>query len=268
MCCRWAQAEADLQRKHAEMMGRMRGVGMLKAAEKPSKQADDGSKDQADAPPDGQPTGALPDTPPAATTTPSVVWEYEDGRVGGGKFRPLSLETQRMLESAVLSGHDEAMFKVKKASYTVDLKTMMQTNTFSGKSRALRRREGGPAPAAGRGGKARRGGRRGRGRGRNAELKEEVMLSAQEPASTAATAEQAAEDEKLRSERQAQLEMDWAASVAGQGLGHGQKKSKLRVSSPVRPKQPTSQRRFISSSSLWTSRADVDACCLCRCRAR
>ena len=61
--------------------------------------------------------------------------------MGGGKFRPLSLETQRMLESAVLSGHDEAMFKVKKASYTVDLKTMMQTNTFSGKSRALRRRE-------------------------------------------------------------------------------------------------------------------------------
>ena len=34
--------------------------------------------------------------------------------------------------------------------------------------------------------------------------------------------------------------MDWAASVAGQGLGHGQKKSKLRVSSPVRPEQPTS----------------------------
>ena len=163
------------------MMGRMRGVGMLKAAEKPSKQADDGSKDQADAPPDGQPTGALPDTPPPAATTPSVVWEYEDGRVGGGKFRPLSLETQRMLESAVLSGHDEAMFKVKKASYTVDLKTMMQTNTFSGKSRALRRREGGPTPAAGRGAKARRGGRRGRGRGRNAELKEEVMVS---PATT------------------------------------------------------------------------------------
>ena len=46
LCCPWAQAEADLQRKHAEMMGRMRGVGMLKAAEKPSKQADDGSKDQ------------------------------------------------------------------------------------------------------------------------------------------------------------------------------------------------------------------------------